>query len=114
MPEQSTRTHLDGNAIAGTLHTLLGREMTEAIRRCAYCPTVAPLAELDLYADAPGLVLRCRGCGAVALRIVERPDRVVIDLAGTAVLELPAASGRHDPQARRAPPGTAADASAEA
>jgi hypothetical protein len=38
---------------------------------------------------AAGVVLRCPGCGAVALRIAVLPDRHVVQLTGTWTFELP-------------------------
>jgi hypothetical protein len=61
---------LDGNAIAGDLFEVFGTEMTTAVGRCAHCRAVAQIAELAVYARAPGRVARCRKCGNVVLVIV--------------------------------------------
>ncbi|MFZ0218271.1 MAG: DUF6510 family protein [Candidatus Dormiibacterota bacterium] len=61
---------LDGNAIAGVLFEVFGREMTAASGRCQQCRTTAQVAELAVYAHSPGRVARCRGCGSVALVLV--------------------------------------------
>jgi ferredoxin-NADP reductase len=58
---------LDGNAIGGPLFELFGREMTAADGACGHCGSVFKLAELRVYARAPGTVGRCRSCGAVVL-----------------------------------------------
>ena len=83
-------THLDGNAIAGLLGELFGGEMTMAISTCDGCGQVDVVAELVVYARAPGVVVRCPGCDSVLMRIVRTPDRYLLDLRGTRTLELPA------------------------
>ena len=40
-----------------------------------------------LYADAPGLVLRCPGCDAVLLRLVSGGGRRWLDVRGLAYLQ---------------------------
>jgi Family of unknown function (DUF6510) len=85
--EDSDRT-LDGNAAAGALSEVFAAEMTLARATCGSCGDRRPVAELRLYADAPGLVLRCATCSAVLLRLVRTPDRVLLEARGTAVLEL--------------------------
>jgi len=61
---------LDGNAIAGQLFEYFGNEMTTAFGTCAHCGTRAPIAELVVYARAPGAVVRCRHCGNVVMVLV--------------------------------------------
>ncbi len=78
---------LDGNAVAGQLGELFALEMTTATTRCEACGALAPLAALVAYTDAPGAVLRCRGCEAVILRVVRGPRRLWLDLRGAAHLE---------------------------
>ena len=87
MNDEDSR-RLDGNAMAGDLDSLFGFELTTAIRTCASCPHTGPLGEHMAYLDAPGAVLRCPGCGGVALRIVQAPDRLWIEMQGTAALEI--------------------------
>jgi uncharacterized Zn finger protein len=73
---------LDGNAIAGLLHEMLGAELTGAPRSCQSCGSVRPIGAHLLYRGA-GLVLRCPDCGDVAMRVTSLPDRHVVQLAGT-------------------------------
>ena len=87
---------LDGNAIAGLLREVLGFEPTGALTVCAGCGAEDHLGALPAYANAPGAVLRCRGCEGVQLRIAtDGASRVWIDLSGMRCLEiaLPRADG---------------------
>jgi predicted RNA-binding Zn ribbon-like protein len=90
MDEQMTDdTALDGNALAGPLRELFAVDLTVARGRCAGCGRVDVVAELRVYADAPGLVARCPSCDAVMLRLVRAPDRAWLDLRGVVALEVP-------------------------
>jgi uncharacterized protein DUF6510 len=73
---------LDGNAAAGRLDQVFAFDATLAIVTCRTCATTGPLAELALYGRETGLVLRCRRCEAVNIRMLET-DRVVnLDMSG--------------------------------
>ena len=69
---------LDGNAIAGALQQHLGREMTIARATCGHCGETFALAELVVYARAPGAVGRCRHCESVVLVVTEVGDTIRI------------------------------------
>jgi hypothetical protein len=71
---------VDGNAIGGALLEHFGVEMTAASGACAHCGTVAQIAQLRVYARAPGAVARCRNCGGVVLVVVERTGRREVNL----------------------------------
>jgi len=79
---------LDGNAVAGLLAGLFGRELTLATGVCGSCGVSSLVAELHVYVRAPGTVVRCPACEAVLLRIVEGPARTWLDLSGLATLQL--------------------------
>jgi ribosomal protein L40E len=79
---------LDGNAIGGELLELFGVEMTIAEGVCSSCGAREPMAQVDVYVHAPGIVARCRHCESVLLRIVRGPDRSWIDLSGISNLEV--------------------------
>jgi hypothetical protein len=79
--------NLDGNAIAGTLFEVFGREMTTDVGTCAHCGRVGPLAEMDVYLDAPGVVARCQSCGNLLLVIVDRRGTRCVNLSGFSSLE---------------------------
>jgi uncharacterized protein DUF6510 len=77
---------LDGNAIGGLLLELFGVELTVATSVCGSCGAAEQVARLDVYVDAPGVVVRCCHCEDVLMRIVRAPDRVWIDLGGMSCL----------------------------
>jgi hypothetical protein len=78
---------LDGNAIAGELFAEFGTEMTTATGRCRSCGAGSQIAELRVYARAPGTVARCPGCGAVVMVLVEIRGRTRIDRASYELLD---------------------------
>lgn len=79
---------LDGNAIGGLLNELFGIDLTAAPCVCGGCGAREEMARLDVYVDAPGIVVRCRHCEDVMIMIVRGRDRTWIDLSGTTRLEL--------------------------
>ena len=79
---------LDGNAAAGTLAEVFVSDVTVAVTTCATCGASRPLAELRAYFQAPGMVLRCPGCGGVQVRLVRAGARAWLDLRGVQVIEL--------------------------
>jgi hypothetical protein len=80
---------LDGNAIGGLMAEVFGVEMTTATSVCRSCGSVGQLASVDVYMKAPGIVVRCRTCESVLVKIVRAPGRTWIDLGGLRALELP-------------------------
>jgi len=83
----TSELRLDGNAIGGLLLELFGVEVTAAPCVCAGCGAREEMARTDVYVGA-GIVVRCRHCESVLLRVVRSGDRVWLDLRGTAVIEL--------------------------
>jgi hypothetical protein len=78
---------LDGNAIGGLLLEVFGAEMTTATGTCAHCGAVAQIAELVVYLEAPGVVVRCRSCVSVVIVVVDVRGTKCVDLRGLAALE---------------------------
>jgi hypothetical protein len=78
---------LDGNAIAGLLFGVFGAETTTATGVCGSCGASSVVAELIVYARAPGTVVRCRSCQSVLMVFVERREIVCADLGGLASFE---------------------------
>jgi Family of unknown function (DUF6510) len=77
---------VDGNAIGGLLIDVFGTEMTAAGSTCGTCGASRPVAQLVVYQQAPGTVVRCRTCGSVLMVFVTAHDEVRINLAGLASL----------------------------
>jgi hypothetical protein len=82
-----TDSFLDGNAAAGVLREVFAVDVTSARGSCVGCGRTGPMAEARLFADAPGLVLRCAGCDAVLLRLVSGGGRRWLDLRGLSYLQ---------------------------
>lgn len=78
---------LDGNAIGGLLLEVFGVEMTNATGVCAHCGAAGELATLVVYLQAPGTVVRCRGCSNVLVVIIDRDGVKCVDLRGVVALE---------------------------
>ena len=78
---------LDGNAIGGLLLEVFGAELTTATGTCDHCGAVTQVAELVVYLQAPGIVVRCRGCESVVMVISEVRGTKCVDLRGLAALE---------------------------
>jgi hypothetical protein len=79
----------DGNAAAGLLAAVFADDVTSATAECAHCGQDAVLADSRVYTRAPGIILRCRGCGEVLMRMVELPTASLIDLHGLDRIALP-------------------------
>ena len=79
---------LDGNAAAGLLQEVFGREVTVARGTCDGCGAVESVGAVHVYRSA-GMVLRCPHCESVLMVIVEGRARIRIDLRGLRSLEVP-------------------------
>jgi ribosomal protein S27E len=78
---------LDGNAAAGVLEQLFGRDLTTVEGTCAGCGARDVVAGVRVFRSA-GLVLRCPTCDRVLLTIVESGSRTWVSMAGFRALEL--------------------------
>jgi hypothetical protein len=78
---------LDGNAIAGLLYDVYGEEMTGATTICAHCGAARPAAELRVYLQAPGVVVRCPSCESLLLVLVTVRGVTCVDARGLEALE---------------------------
>ena len=79
---------LDGNAVAGLLSELFAFELTTARGRCENCGAVAEVGAVSVYANAPGVVLRCPQCESVLLRLAADGGRYWLDVRGISWLEI--------------------------
>jgi len=80
---------LDGNAIAGLLHEIFGREVTAAMATCGTCGSVAAVAEAVVYPLLPGAVARCHSCSGLLMVITRVRGMYCVDFSGVAALEAP-------------------------
>lgn len=87
-PDGASDRRLDANAAGGPLAELFTVDLTAAVVTCAGCGSSVPLAEHDLYADAPALVVRCRHCTAVVLRYANAGGTIRFEMTGTRLLTL--------------------------
>ena len=78
---------LDGNAAAGILAEVFGREVTTAEGTCDGCGASGQVGAARLYRTA-GIVLRCPHCDAVLLKLVVAQERVWLDFRGLRTLQL--------------------------
>ncbi|MBT2393588.1 MULTISPECIES: DUF6510 family protein [Streptomyces] len=81
--------HVDGNAIAGAMSLVLGREATMIVLQCAECGDRHRVAETRVYLRCPGMVVRCPACSACEVLLVDRPHRLQLTLMSIRLMELP-------------------------
>ena len=80
---------LDGNAAAGDLGQMFAFEVTTAIGTCANCGAVGAVGGTNVYAQAPGIVVRCPACEGVLLRVSHDGDsRYWLEMTGVRSLEV--------------------------
>jgi hypothetical protein len=75
-------THTDGNEAAGLLAEFAAAEITTTVRRCQGCRGEFDVGSHRAFRGA-GVVLRCPGCGAVAVRVATIGDELVVEWSGT-------------------------------
>ena len=85
--------HVDGNAVIGALSLALGTDVGEGSLECAGCGDTHEIARTQVYLRCPGMVLRCPGCGAVEVVIVEIRHRLTATLTGITALRTRPAGG---------------------
>lgn len=81
---------VDGNAIGGLLREIFTMEMTAAETTCAGCGAVNAVGRVDVYMQAPGVVVRCPACEQILMLIVRGRGRYWVDLRGVRRLEFAA------------------------
>lgn len=84
---EMSEAKLDGNAIAGLLREIFTVEMTTSETTCAGCGSVSVVGRVDVYLNAPGVVVRCPSCEQILMRIVHGRGRYWLDMRGTRCLE---------------------------
>jgi hypothetical protein len=86
--DMNTALMVDGNAVAGQLEQIFGRDMTMTVARCAGCSRDAAIGALMAFIRAPGVVLRCPACQNAIARIVETPTAIYLEARGAAYLRM--------------------------
>jgi len=81
--------YVDGNAAAGPLQELLAVEPTTVRGQCTSCGRTSMLADTRVYFGGPGLVMRCRGCGAELMSVVSTPTATRLNVGGISCLTFP-------------------------
>ncbi|HEX6506563.1 MAG TPA: DUF6510 family protein [Chloroflexota bacterium] len=79
---------VDGNAAAGLLGEIISFDITMAKTWCATCGRMEPAGAELVYADAPGMVMRCMHCESVLMKIVHGEGRYWLDMRGVACLQI--------------------------
>jgi hypothetical protein len=87
-PDMNMALMLDGNAVAGQLEQIFGRDMTMAVARCAGCGSDAEMGALMAFTRGPGVVLRCPACWTAIARIVETTAAIYLDARGAAYVRM--------------------------
>ena len=82
---------LDGNAEAGPLAELFGRDMTMTAAVCASCGAESPVGSLLAYDPGLGFVLRCVHCDAAVIRVARIRGGYCLDARGASLLRVPVA-----------------------
>jgi hypothetical protein len=80
--------HVDGNALAGALAIVFGREMTNSEGVCAECDDRHRLGETHVYLRCPGMVMRCPNCSNPEIIIVEINHHLHLTIAGLSTISL--------------------------
>jgi hypothetical protein len=86
--DMSVALMLDGNAVAGQLEQIFGRDMTTVVARCAHCAREAALGAFMAFTQGPGTVLRCPACLAAVVRIVQTNADVYLDVRGATFVRM--------------------------
>jgi hypothetical protein len=78
---------LDGNAVAGLLAEIYGRDVTSDVGTCDACGAHEPLGAVHVYRSA-GVTLRCPHCDAVLMCVVARAGQMWFHARGLRTLEV--------------------------
>jgi hypothetical protein len=80
---------LDGNAAAGDLEQIFAFEVTTAVGTCANCGAIGAVGSTNVYAQAPGIVVRCPACQGVLIRLAhDGESRYWLEMTGLRSLEV--------------------------
>jgi len=73
---------------AGDLTDVFAFEVTTSVTACAACHHTHPIATLDTYLEAPGVVLRCVSCNAAQIGLVRAPRQAWPDPRGVDMIAI--------------------------
>lgn len=77
---------LDGNAAAGVLADVFGKDMTAARIRCARCGAAGVVASVVVVVETAGTVLRCPACDDVLATVVDDGGTAWLSMPGTSAI----------------------------
>jgi hypothetical protein len=80
---------LDGNTMAGPLGEIFPFDATTVVAQCTGCGATEVLGREMVYADAPGMIMRCVHCDTVLIRMVRGGGRTWLDMRGVVCLQIP-------------------------
>ena len=87
--EAMNELKLDGNAAAGDLEQIFAFEVTTAVGTCMNCGAVGAVGGTHVYAQAPGIVVRCPACQEVLIRLTQDgSSRYWLEMTGVRSLEV--------------------------
>ena len=81
-------SHVDGNAVAGALALVFGRDVTAAETVCSECGNRHPVATTHVYLRCPGMVIRCPNCGATEMIVTEIKGRLGLHVRSVAAIHM--------------------------
>src|SRR5258708_24517161 len=87
MTMDTSEMKVDGNAIGGLLREIFTTEMTTAETTLAGCGAVHAVGQVDVYGNAPRVVVRGPACEQVLMLIVRGRGPHSVKLRGTRRLE---------------------------
>ncbi len=81
-------SYVDGNALAGALALVFGREVTSAETVCSECGNRHPIATTHVYLRCPGMVVRCPNCGAAEMVLTEIRGHLDLHLRSVSAIHM--------------------------
>ena len=80
-------TYVDGNAIIGALSVATGTDVSLAELVCGACGQRHRVAQAHVYLRCPGTVIRCPGCGAAEIVLVEIDHQIQLTINNVSTIE---------------------------
>lgn len=80
-------THVDGNAIIGALSLATGTDVSLAELVCGACGQRHGVAQAHVYLRCPGTVIRCPGCSAAEIVLVEVNHQILLTVNNVSSIE---------------------------